>query len=209
MPYWVTYATLTLRLRYACATALLSLSITLRSPRRLHTTRAMSTGIDDNAGPSRGPIENRPETPASESPESPEELSPGPGPGPETVPSTRRQGPGVEDPEEARLLEELADLRRRQRLAALRKEVEEERRNLAALEGPSTGSTLLPTPTERATGRPRSETVGGEEEPPPKRQRRDDDNEEKRKLVDLKESWGKSLKEYTEFIRTCKRNFNT
>ena len=136
------------------------------------TTRAMSTGIDDNTGPSRGPPENRPETPApesSESPESPEELSPDPGPRPETAPSTHRQGPRAEDPEEVRLLEELADLRRRQRLAALRKEVEEERRNLAALEGPSTGSTLPPTPTERATGRPRSETVGREEEPPLKR----------------------------------------
>ena len=147
----------------------------------------MSTGIDDNAGPSRGPTENRPETPAPESPESLEELSPGPGPGPETVPSIHRQGPGVEDPEEVRLLEELADLRQRQRLATLRKEVEKERKNLAALEGPSTGSTLLPTSTERATGRPRSETVGGEEEPPQKRQRRDDDDEVKRKLVDPKE----------------------
>ena len=67
----------------------------------------MSTGIDDNAGPSRSPTENRPEIPAPESPESPEELSPSPGSGPEIVPSTHRQGPGVEDPKEACLLEEL------------------------------------------------------------------------------------------------------
>ena len=106
-------------------------------------------------------------------------------------------------------MEELADLRQRQRLATLRKEVKEERRNLAALEGSTTGSTFLPTHTERATDRPRSETVSEEEEPPPKRQRRDDDDEGKRKLVDPKEYWGKSLKEYTEFIRTCERNFNT
>ena len=36
MRYRVIYALPTLRLRYACATALLSLSITFRSPYRLH-----------------------------------------------------------------------------------------------------------------------------------------------------------------------------
>ena len=145
----------------------------------------MSIGIDDNAGPSRGLTENRPKTPDPESPEFPEELSPGPGP--EAIPSTRRLSPGIEDPKEARLLEKIADLQRKRRIAALRRQVEEERRKLEALEGPSTGSTLLPTPTERATGRARSETVGGEEEPQSKRQQRDDDDEGKRKLVDHKE----------------------
>ena len=105
------------------------------------TTRAISTGIDVNAGPSRSLTDNRPKTLALESPESLEELSPGPGPGPEAIPSTRRQSPGVEDPEEVRLLEEITDLQQKQRMAALRRQVEEERRKLEVLEGPSTGST--------------------------------------------------------------------
>ena len=77
------------------------------------------------------------------------------------------------------------------------------------LEGLSTGSILLSTPIERTTGRPRSETVGGEEESPSKRQQCDDDDEGKRKFVDLKEYSDKSLKEYTKFVQAWEHNFNT
>lgn len=39
-------------------------------PVEIVITRVMSIGIDDNAGPSRGPTKNRPETTASEFSES-------------------------------------------------------------------------------------------------------------------------------------------
>ncbi|KAI9881767.1 MAG: hypothetical protein M1823_006522, partial [Watsoniomyces obsoletus] len=155
-------------------------------------TRSQTAAVEDrgrNRSPSAVPSgdDNNPPTPRDETP--PNDTA-----GP-------RIDPGED--EEQRLNQELEEVRRQRRIAALRKTLEEERRALAAGEVPPAGEVL---PERRpAEPRPRSDTL--KIAIPTAKRSWTMADESKLRVVDPEPYRGRTQREFTDFIRRCERVF--